>query len=843
MAALSLTALLMCAGLPTAQAAPPAQAASSGRSGHIQLEELNRGLVAARTSDGVFLTWRLLADEVTGGSKAGQTGADFHVYRDGKRIATVTDSTDYVDQDASAGASYRVAAVVAGHETNLSDAVTPWDHDYYDLPLKKPAGGVTPAGEQYTYTASDVSVGDTDGDGAYEYVVKWDPSNSKDNSQRGYTGSVLIDTYRLDGTLLNRVDLGPNIRAGAHYTQFLVYDFDGDGRSEMMFKTAPGTKTIRYNSDGSIKSQRYITLPQADRKAGYTSTDDYRLSKDGYYQHLVDLFRNWQNQKEVKSGQWPATLEKCFGIDARYSYPLSEQDAKSLADYFMDVYAPARSTKNALRDFEGFILDGPEYLSVFDGTTGTELQTVHYEPGRTDDGLRWGDYAMARIEPGNRVDRFLSTVAYLDGSHPSAVFARGYYTRTAVAAYTWDGKRLHKQWYADSGWGQMTNPFNDDPHSKDGSNPKYAALTDQGFHSMTSADVDGDGRQEIVYGSATLDDDGSLLYSSYGTLPEGSNAPGKSARLGHGDRIHVTDIDPDRPGLEIYTVHENAKNAPYGVAMRDAATGKVLFGAYSGLDTEQAMVGDIDPDTRGLENWSSMPEGTSQHGLFSATGKQLSTTTPVLSERSIRFTPDMTTQMINNFKKQPELYDFQRGTILKTTGTMGPISLVADLFGDYREEMAVPTTDSSALRIYTNTQDSDHKLFTLMQDPQYRVEVARQQTAYNQASYPGYYFASDTDFAKVPVPSHWTPGGIAALQNQLKGLIDRAAVTGTFFARTLTQDLARAQAHLTRGNRQEAAREVDRFATDLHKQHGGSATQAAASALGYQARTLSVQLR
>ncbi|MGW4792434.1 rhamnogalacturonan lyase [Nonomuraea sp. NPDC004297] len=808
------------------------------------MEELDRGLIAARTTEGVFLAWRLLADEVTGHSPTGQTGADFNVYRDGTRVATVTDSTNYLDRGAPDAATYRVTAVIDGSETDRSDVVSPWSNGYYDLPLRKPADGITPTGEKFTYNANDASVGDVDGDGTYEFIVKWDPSNSKDVSQRGYTGTVYIDTYRFDGTLLNRIDLGPNIRAGAHYTQFLVYDFDGDGRSEMMFKTAPGTRSIRYNADGTVRSERHITLPRADVKAGYSNADDYRMSRDDYYRHVVETFLHWQDQAEVKAGQWPATLEECFGSDKRYSYPLAQGDAEKLADHLMDVYAPSRSTKNGLREFEGFILNGPEYLTVFDGASGAELETVRYEPGRGDDGLRWGDYAMNRIEPGNRVDRFLSTVAYLDGIRPSAVFARGYYSRSVVAAYNWDGKHLRKQWKADSGWVPLANPFNGAPHETLGSDPVYGKFAGQGFHSMSSADVDGDGRQEIVYGSATLDDDGSLLYSSFGVGPPESDVPGQSVRLGHGDRIHVTDIDPDRPGLEIFTAHEAAKKAPYGVAMRDAATGQVLFGGYSGQDTEQAMIGDVDPSVRGLENWSSMPEGSGRRGLFSASGTYLGAETPALSERSIRFAGDMTAQVINNYsKKDPTIDAFRRGTLLKATGTSGPLSLIADLFGDWREELAVRTADSSALRIYTNTEVSGHKLVTLMQDPQYRVEIARQQTAYNQASYPGFYLAADMDFAKVPVPDHWTPGGIRALRDQLDQHVAGRAITGGKLVSRLSADLERAQAHLDRGHKPQAARAVDDFARDLRQHRDGRVSDAAAAALGHQARTLADQLR
>ncbi len=453
-AALVLAALLAStAATSTAYAHPPSP----------HLEKLDRGLVATTTSEGVFLSWRLLGKEATSRTDHGLAGTDFAVYRDGKRLATVTDSTNYLDKAGTATSRYRVVSLVNGRERDRSDYVTPWTGGYRELPLRKPADGVTPAGEAYTYSANDMSVGDVDGDGSYEYVVLWNPSNSKDVSQVGYTGNVYIDTYKADGQLLHRLDLGVNIRAGAHYTQFLVYDFDGDGRSEMMLKTAPGTKTTRYTKSGEIDSERYITMPSADRRAGYSHQDDYRVSKAGYHEHLVQMFQQWQDQPEVKSGQWPATLEAAFGIAQRYDYPLNRADASALVDYFMDVYAPGRSTRNLLRNFEGFILRGPEYLSVFDGLTGRELQTTRYEPGRTDDGLRWGDYAMARIEPGNRVDRFLAGVAYLDGKRPSAVFARGYYTRTTLATYGWNGHRITKGWSIDSGWTPMTNPFNDGP--------------------------------------------------------------------------------------------------------------------------------------------------------------------------------------------------------------------------------------------------------------------------------------------------------------------------------------------------------------------------------------------
>ncbi|MFE1665307.1 fibronectin type III domain-containing protein [Microbacterium sp. P02] len=739
---------------PPAVAAPPDGGSGTGAP---QLEQLDRGLVAAQTGTGVFLSWRLLVGEAYGSGATGLTGADFVVYRDGQPLATVTDSTNYLDAVGTATSQYQVAKVVAGRESAPSDAVAPLAENHLDIPLQRPADGVTPAGEAFTYAAGDVSVGDVDGDGQYEYVVKWDPSNSKDVSQVGYTGTVYVDTYELDGTLLNRIDLGVNIRAGAHYTQFLVYDFDGDGKSETILKTAPGTKSVTYAADGSVADEGFITMPAEDVAAGFGHADDYRMSAADFADHLTETFQGWSTRSEVTSGQWPATIEEALGVPVTHSYPLSQTDARELVDYFIDVYAPSRSANNKLRNFAGFILDGPEYLTVFDGATGAELETVRYEPGRGDDGLLWGDYAMGRIEPGNRVDRFLSGVAYLDGERPSAVFARGYYTRSTIATYDWDGSHLTPRWSIDSGHVPLTNPFNDGPHGRDGTDPVYGSITTQGFHSLSAADVDGDGKHEIVYGSATIDDDGGLLYSSTDVMPEGSATPGVDTRLGHGDAMHVTDIDPARPGLEIFTVHEGGAYAPYGTAMRDAATGEVIFGAYSGRDTGRGMIGDVRADVPGIETWSSMPGGTDASGLLSAQGDILSASTPGTNQ-SIRWSADLTTQLVNGSgTADATIDDWTRGRVLDATGTRtnngtkGNPGLVADVLGDWREELVVRTADSSALRLFTSTEVTTHKLYTLMHDPQYRAEVARQQTTYNQPSYTGFYLASDMSFADVPL--------------------------------------------------------------------------------------------
>ncbi|GAB3717867.1 rhamnogalacturonan lyase [Nocardiopsis oceani] len=730
-------------GDPAADAAPA-----------VQLENLDRGLVAVDTDEGVFLSWRLLGDEAEGHADAGLEGPGFEVHRDGEHIATVEDSTNYVDEDSSGESEYTVVPVKGdGPEGQAS----PWGDGHYDLPLDKPEGGTTPAGEDYEYTAHDVSVGDVTGDGQYEFVVKWDPTNSKDNSHVGYTGSTIIDTYTLDGELLNRIDLGVNIRAGNHYTQFLVYDFDGDGRAEIMMKTAPGTTSTSYE-DGEPGKEELITMPEEDLEVGYSHEDDYRLSAEDYYEHVVEMFETWHEHPEVEDGNWPETLEEAFGEEPQHDYPLSREDAEELADLFFDEYALERDENNAqLREFEGFIIDGPEYLTVFDGETGAELDTVHYEPERGDDGLLWGDYALERIEPGNRVDRFLAGVAYLDGQAPSAVFSRGQYTRSVVATYDFDGESIQERWTVDSGHVPMENPFNARPHQGQGNDPDFGEFAGQGFHQLSVADVDGDGKQEIVYGGATLDHDGSLLYSSTGIGHEDSDIPGEEMKLGHGDALFVGYFDPNREGKEIFTIHEDGPFAPYAYVMRDAETGETLWGGYTPEDPERGMVGDIDPDTPGYHAWTSISEeGPDPTGLFTVEGEYLGEDTPG-TNMSIRWAADMTTQLLEGAGTEtPAIEDWQNGTLLEAEGTLtnnegGDPSLVADVFGDWREELILRTEDSEALRIYTSTEVTDRNLYTLVHDPQYRVEVARQQTGYKMPPLMDFYFGSDIDWSQVPL--------------------------------------------------------------------------------------------
>lgn len=725
---------------------------------HEQLEELGRGLVAIQTAGGIFLSWRMLLDEVSGYCGTGMTGTDYAVYRGTERIAVVTDSTNYLDRDGTAADRYRVVPVRDGKAEQPGgnaggaagesgdDSVGVWPHPYWDIPLQKPEGGVTPAGEAFEYHANDMSVGDVDGDGEYEFIVKWDPSNSHDVSQKGYTGKCYLDCYKLDGALLWRLDMGVNIRAGAHYTQFMVYDFNGDGKAEMAVKTAPGTKMTRYKGDGQILEEHFITMPEADILAGVSHESNFVCSANDYREHMADVFHHWQEHPEVVKGRWPETLEECFGIEKRYEYPLNREDSYALTDYFIHTYALSRSEKNHLEAFEGFVYEGPEYLTMFAGD-GRELETIPFKMGRVDDGLMWGDYALKRIEPCNRVDRFLSGVAYLDGERPYLIICRGYYTRTTIVAYDFFEDKFHEVFTVDSGFVPMKNPFRDDEiHDICGEDPVYGILAGQGNHSLATADVDGDGCMEIIYGAAVIDHDGSLLYSSYGIRPDGVRA-----KFGHGDAMHVANIDPDRPGLEIFNVFEGGAAVPYGYALRDAESGEVIFGEYATIDLGRCMIGKIDPDTRGLQVWV--------NDTYDCKGNKLQV--PLLgTNQSIRWAGDLTTQIMDGVQyigtTQPGVInDNIHGVMLTPEGTMtnngtkGNPCLVADIFGDFREELLLRLADDSAIRIYMNTEITGHKLFTMMHDTQYRCGVAWQNNCYNQPCYPKFYYADDMDFKDV----------------------------------------------------------------------------------------------
>jgi autotransporter-associated beta strand protein len=574
-------------------------------------EILNRGLVAVKvTSSQTFLSWRLLGND--------PDNISFDIYRDGVKVNAqpIADRTNFSDN--AAGTQYTVKTLLNGVETGETQTVTPLNTNYIDIVLNVPAAMTMPDNSTCTYSPNDCSTGDVDGDGEYEIIVKWDPSNAKDNSQSGYTGNVYIDVYKLNSTHLHRIDLGKNIRAGAHYTQFMVADFDGDGKAEIACKTAPGTK---------------------DGKGNFIS-------------------------------KGPAAT------------------ASHNSDY---------------RNSGGYILTGPEYMTVFSGLTGEELATANYNPQRGTVSS-WGD------SYGNRVDRFLGGIAWLDGVLPSIIMCRGYYTRAVVAAWDYRNGTLTNRWTYDSGNSNV-------------------GLYGQGNHNMAVADVDDDGKDEIIWGSAALDHDGKLLYRT---------------GLGHGDAMHLTDHIPDRKGLELWTVHESTA-AAYGEELHDARTGEIIWGTHTGTDNGRGMAGNVIPNNRGSEMWSG-----SGPGLMSTNGTILSSSKPSMNFR-IYWDGDLEDELLDG----TTITKWGVGSIFSATGcssnngTKSTPNLSADLFGDWREELIFRTSDNKKLRIFTTTTPTQYRMYTLMHDAVYRNSIAWQNTAYNQPPHAGFYIGNDMD--AVPV--------------------------------------------------------------------------------------------
>ena len=618
------------------------------------MESLNRGLVVQALNGGNYLSWRLMVDEdeVYGTS---ESNVPFNIYKNGQFLATETYSTNYIDPNGTSSDTYQVAPIVNGVEGEKSDSVAPFasGSNYFDIPVDKPKSTLTttttittdedgnelPENQWYTekkvneYTIGDTSCGDLDGDGEYELVVKWDCA-PRDNSQAGLTGNVYLDAYKLNGKKLWRIDLGKNIRAGAHYTQFLVYDFDMDGKAEVACKTAPGS------IDGVGK---YVSET--------SSVDEIRNANDNTVSYV--------NQN-------------------------------------------------------GYILDGNEYFTAFDGETGKTIDTIYYPIPRLDY-ESWGD------TNGNRCDRYVASVAWLDGQRPYAVYWRGYYMGR-------NGRQRHGTCGISLENGVLNPKYKFDTYSEDTDaytpgNEKYVG---EGNHNMTVADVDDDGNDEFI--SATLcyevNDEDKLMPKWYG---------GRQ----HGDALHIGNYDPTNNNFEYFSVHEHGD---FGMTLMDAKTGEEAFHVSDSNDTGRGLMANI-----GMGGYYQM---SSNAGTYVAYGNNVFKKVNASMGQNFRIFWD------------GDLYDEEldgltitswngagRSTIFKADGctsinsTKANPALQADIFGDWREEVIYPLTTNDALRVYTTNIPSEYKIKSLMFDSVYRSGVASEQSAYNQPPHVSMYMS------------------------------------------------------------------------------------------------------
>ena len=590
--------------------------------GQRQMETLDRGVIAVKEKGHFYVGWRVFGTD--------PDNLAFNLYRkngDNKAVRVndelITGATNFMDAKANVqdNNTWFVKTVLNGTEKEASGSFTipseSSDKEYLSIPIKQREG----------YIPNDVSVGDLNGDGRYDLIVHL-TGKGRDNSSKGLTDPPIFQAYSLDGKFLWEINLGKNIREGAHYTQFMVYDLDGDGIAEFVCKTADGT----------------------------TDSDNKTVG---------DGSKDWRDTNP-DSGTY------------------------------------------------GKILTGPEYLSVFDGRTGKVISTVDYIPERGNIGAWGGKGGNGKNDvTGNRVDRFTACIAYLDGIHPSVVMCRGYYGRTVLAAWDFKNGKLTSRWVFDS---------------KNGDNP-YSGM---GNHGLSVADVDNDGKDEIVFGSMVVDDDGKGLYTT---------------GFRHGDALHVSDLDPEVPGLEVFGVHEieEGTKGP-GVVLFSAATGKVLFSDALDEDVGRGVADNIDSTRVGAQMWwSGSPD------LHDIKGNKIGQA-PRSTNFLIYWDGDTSRELLNSnyIDKYGKGRLFTADGAVSNNGSKSTPALSADILGDWREELILRSADNKELRIYSTTIPTNIRQYTLMHDPQYRLSIAWQNVGYNQPPHTSFYMGKDMKPAPKP---------------------------------------------------------------------------------------------
>ena len=668
--------------------------------GTMQQEKLGRAPVAVRTSKGVLVSWRSL--------KADAPTLGFDVYRGTTKLtpSPITTSTNFMDEGGEAGAVYTIKSTTGEEFTTKA-----WDNMYTTIAVNRPpatkdaSGGLTGR-----YRPDDISIGDVNGDGEFEMIIKWFPDNQRDSGKDGKASPTYLTCNRMDGTQLWRINLGHNIRSGNHTMTFLVYDFDGDGKAEMICRTAAGS------IDGTGK---YVSEAGADDIKATDNTKTYQNSK-------------------------------------------------------------------------GYVTGGEEFLTVFNGQTGAAMHTIWYRPNRVgnDSGAAtinsfWGD------SYGGRAERFNAAVAYLDGQKPTAILQRGYYSQCFIWAVDWDGSVLKTRWYhrgtAKNLWDVLDG--NGNTVLSGTGKSSYG----QGVHGISVGDVNGDGLDDICIGSATIGHDGRLLCST---------------GYGHGDAIHLGDLVPDRPGLEVMMPHEES---PFGYDVHDATTGEVLVYATSTEDNGRGLACDLIPSHKGSEFWSSADnnlhaceDGSVLPGSKPDTNFRIYWTGDPF-DQSFDGRYDSNKNMCSPRIRAWNTYSKGLAVVQEFAAygqpqtcntTKATPCLQADFLGDWREELIMWQYESDwssptvKLMIFSTPQETKFRVPCLLEDHQYRMAVAWQNASYNQPPHLSYSLAESLGIDRVnyqtnvvstapeATPSQPATSGQEPLKTPTE---DKAIVTGTCY--------------------------------------------------------------
>ena len=628
-----------------------------------------------------LISWRLL--------KTDPSNIAFDIYKsvDGEAEVKlneepISNTTSWVDADIDVSKTNVYRVTLANQTETLCDYTftSEMAEKFYHeirLNLNVPDASIT-------YSPDDIQLGDLDGDGELEIVVKREPYDGA-NMGVWFNGTTLLEAYKMDGTFLWQIDLGINIRSGSHYTSYILYDFDGDGLCEIAFRSSEGTKfadgKIITDANGKINDYRNR---QTDGKGWYSGAAIARDPND------------------------PSTATTC-----------------------------------------GLIMEGPEYISICRGYDGREITRIDNIP-RGGEGSKvsrakywseyWGD------DFGNRMDRFFIGVAYLDGipdeatgvrtTNPSLIISRGIYKNWQVWALDLKGNELVPRWKFDTA-----------DHAS-----KWKGMCS---HCFRVADLDGDGKDEILYGSAAIDDDGSELWCNGN---------------GHGDILHVGKFIKDRSGLQIVASFEEAKDYEgqgngYACQVINARDGSMITGHGRNLpvdasDVGRCIVADVDPDSPDFEYWSS-----TQEGMFSCNGTGLvSTTYPtgigsgVMYNVAIYWSGQSTREMLDrgcivSYKANPDVNKSNKNRLIafdlygsnqgNHASKYNPC-YYGDFLGDYREEVILGSSDYKSIYIFSTNHPTTHRLPHLMTDHNYDMSQAMQNMGYNQGTNLGYYVGAET---------------------------------------------------------------------------------------------------
>ncbi|MCH5185685.1 MAG: hypothetical protein J1F64_06120 [Oscillospiraceae bacterium] len=625
-----------------------------------QAEYLKRGTVAVKADEGVLVSWRFKGTD--------DPSTSFNVYRDGKKIAH-TERTCFLDANGTDGSVYYVLPVLNGNEVDEDKTeASVLTKGYLSIPVKQYEKG--------DYDINDASVGDLDGDGEYEIVVRRNPADMELATRVAYP---LVEAYRLDGTHMWTIDIGPNEICDIDIN-ILVYDFDGDGKAEVVLRSFEGTV------DG----------------AGNKIGDENGDGKENY-EYSIQKFPDRQ-----------------------------------------------------------YLSEGPEFLSVYEGATGKETARCDLVPKR-DPLSSWSSAYPDVARLTKRASHYLFAAAYLNGETPSIVLLRGAWDGVKLAAWDYKNGKITELWQYDSS-----------PDSRPDN------LYGAGYHSLAVADIDFDGKDEILSGAGAIDDNGKFMYATHAN----------NVKLGHGDAFDVAKMDPNFDGYYIWACHET-KNLPANIDLHDARTGQVLFGYSKPKDTGRSRAADIDPTSEGWEVWGST--GTplqSYKGVELAgwnvhfrdangnivTNKDagIEPTEEIKAEDPAELTVPMNMKMYWDGDLLSELVDhvtvykwnwenkevdilWEDTECASNGGTKGQNVLTADIFGDWREEIIFRTADNKEMRIYSTDIPTDYRMPSLIHDITYREAVAWQNNHYNQPTNTSFYFGAET--TKVPVPAIYTQNG------------------------------------------------------------------------------------